>query len=133
MSLFTTPLIVELIGKNKWSVYKKFTYHVNKYPSKEVITIPKGFETDFASIPRIFWVLISPIDKHAKAAVVHDYCYKYAPYTRKRSDQIFLEAMKVLNVPKWKQYCIYYAVRIFSILPWWWKRGKDWQERKAIR
>ena len=130
MSLFTTPFIGELISKNKWKVYKKFTYHVNKYPSKEVITIPKGFETDFASVPRIFWVIISPIDKHAKAAVVHDYCYFYALYNRKRCDEIFLEATKVLDVPKWKQYCLYYGVRIFSGFSWWRKRR---MERKAIK
>ena len=127
MSLFTTPFIGELIGKNRWSVYKKFTYHVDKYPSKEVITIPKGFETDFASVPRIFWLFISPIDKHAKAAVVHDYCYVYAPYDRKRCDEIFLEAIKVLGVPKWKQHCLYYGVRIFSGLAWWKHRRKGKQ------
>lgn len=125
MSLFTTPLIAELVGKNKWRIYKKFTYHVNKYPSKEIITIHKGFKTDFASVPRLFWVFISPIDKHGKAAVVHDYCYKYGYYTRKRSDEIFLEAMIILNVPKWKRIAMYYSVRMFAFWAWWKHRRKD--------
>ncbi len=125
MSQFTSNFKGELIGKNRWRNLEQFEYHVNEYPSEEIITVPEGFETDFASVPRIFWVFISPIDTHAKAAVIHDYCYYYGMYNRKRSDDIFLEGLKVLDVPKWKVWCIYNAVRIGSWYAWWNHRRRE--------
>jgi len=115
MSEFTTPLVVELIGNDEWSVYEKFEYHVGTYPSKEIIGVPKGFHTDFASVPRIFWNIISPIDKHGKAAVLHDYLYSIQyKNNRKLCDNIFKEAMGILGVKKWKIFVMYWAVRLFG-------------------
>lgn len=125
MSQFTTNFKGELIGKNKWKNIEQFEYHVGSYPSEEIITVPVGFETDFASVPRIFWAYISPIDTHAKAAVIHDYCYATACYNRKRSDELFLEGMVVLSVPPWKRVCMYYAVRWFSWYAWWNHRKRE--------
>lgn len=118
MSQFTTPFVGMLVGKNKWAVYNKFEYHVGCYPSEEIIKVPQGFVTNFASVPRIFWPLISPIDEHGKAAVIHDYCYSTGIYSKRRSDDIFLEAMEVLEVRKWKRFCIYWAVRLFGWFAW---------------
>ena len=118
MSQFTTPFVGELIGRNLWSVKESFEYHVGEYPSKEIIKVPIGFRTDFASIPRIFWMIISPIDKHGKAAVIHDYCYSEGLYSRKKCDRIFLEAMTVLKVNKIKRLIMYYNVRIFGYYAW---------------
>lgn len=118
MSKFTTPLRAELIGNNKWKVWQAFEYHVGSLDSDEIIKVPKGFVTDFASVPRIIWPIISPVDTHAKAAVVHDYCYSTALYSRKRSDQIFLEALTVLKVSYLKRMIMYRSVRMIGWYPW---------------
>ena len=118
MSQFTTHFIGKLIGKNLWEVYEEFEYHVGCYPSEEVIKVPVGFKTDFASVPRLLWMIISPIDDHGKAAVVHDYCYYVAYDTKKRCDDIFREGLIVLRVPKWKVVCMYWSVRIFGWVGW---------------
>lgn len=115
MSQFTTPLIAEFIGKNQWKLYQGFEYHVGSYPSNEVIKIPAGFVTDCASVPRIFWTVISPVDRHAKAAVVHDYVCRQKIYKRKKCDLIFKEGLTVLEIIPWKVYAMYYSVRLFSI------------------
>lgn len=125
MSQFTTNFKGELIGKNIWKNLEKFEYHVGEYPSKEIITVPIDYITDFASVPRLFWSIISPIDRHAKAAVVHDYLYDVRCYTRKRSDEIFLECLNVLNIKPWKKYCLFYGVRLFSWYRWWQLRKVD--------
>ena len=124
MSQFTSNFKGELIGRNRWKNLEEFEYHIGNYPSEEVIVVPVGFETDFASVPRIFWPYISPIDLHAKAAIVHDYCYYYGLYDRKRCDEIFLEALKVLNIKRLKIWCIYRSVRVFSCYSWWKHRVK---------
>ena len=119
MSQFTDPLIVELVGKNIWKIDIPFEYHVGIYPSNEIIKVPKGFITNFASVPRALWWLVSPIDNHAKAAVVHDFCY-YSKYQndRKKSDDIFAEALEALGVNKLKIWCMYWSVRLFAWRRW---------------
>ena len=39
----------------------------------QMIVIPKGFQTDLASVPRIFWVILPPFGAYEAAAVLHDY------------------------------------------------------------
>ena len=130
MSEFTTPLIVELIGKNLWKVHEEFEYHVGSYPSNEVIKVPFGQVTDFASVPRIFWWIISPIDRHAKAAVIHDYCYSIQYDSKKRCDQIFAEGMEVLGVKPWKIFAMYWAVHLFGWFAWVKSKRKDQRRDK---
>ncbi len=43
------------------------------------IVIPKGFETNGADIPRIFWIIVPPFKpKYLPAVLVHDYLIKIA-------------------------------------------------------
>lgn len=119
MSQFTTPFRGELVGSNKWSNIQPFEYHVGTYPSDEIITIPIGFVTDFASIPRLFWPIISPIDIHAKASIVHDYCYYKGKYSKRESDLIFKEGLEVLEVSLLKRMVMYYSVVLFGWFAWW--------------
>ena len=119
MSSFTTPLVViPLDNGRQWKLAEPFEYHVGTKESDEVIGIPAGFITDFASVPRIFWSVIPPWGKYGKAAVVHDFCYGTELYPRKRCDEIFLEAMEVLAVSLWKRRVIYTAVRIGGRFVW---------------
>lgn len=118
MSSFTEPLIVELVGNNEWRVYKEFTYIREPYPDGPKIIVPAGFNTDFASVPRIFWIFISPVDRHGKAAVLHDYMYRTEMFPRHICDYIFKEAMTSINVAGWKKFLIYWNVRIFGFFVW---------------
>jgi hypothetical protein len=115
MSSFTTPLNGEISDDGEHIILtEKFEYHIGSFPSEEVICIPIGFESDFASIPRYGQCLLPKLGKYSKAAVLHDYLYSIAYKNKKFADDVFLEAMKVLLVPKWKRYIMYYAVRFFG-------------------
>jgi hypothetical protein len=119
MSSFTTPLKVEPLDNGReWRLLDPFKYHVGAEDSDEVIHVPADFVTDFASVPRAFWSLIPPWGSYGKAAVVHDYCYGAELYPRKRCDEIFLEAMTVLEVPTWKRQLMYRMVRAFGWISW---------------
>jgi len=77
VSSFTTPLIVTPLDDGRtWKLVEPFRYHIGDRNSEDIITIPTGFITDFASVPRIFWVLIPPYGKWGKATVVHDWLYQ---------------------------------------------------------
>ena len=124
MSSFTQPLTVTKIAGRKWRVERSFRYCIGKEDSDKYIYIPKGFETDFASIPRAFWIIFPPDGQYSQAAVVHDYLYskrgivKRRVYKRKSCDKIFLEAMEVLKVNKCVRKTIYRAVRMFGWACW---------------
>uniref|UniRef100_A0A6H1ZSQ1 DUF1353 domain-containing protein n=1 Tax=viral metagenome TaxID=1070528 RepID=A0A6H1ZSQ1_9ZZZZ len=119
MSSFTSPLIVTPLDDGRtWKLVEPFRYHIGDRNSENIITIPEGFVTDFASVPSIFWTLIPPYGKWGKAAVVHDFLYQFQYRTRKEADKIFLEAMGVLKVKNWRKYPMYLAVRWFGWLAW---------------
>jgi len=75
------------------------------------ITIKKGFPSDFASVPRIFWRVFPPWGKYSPAAIVHDWLYRKGLLTRKESDLCFLHGMKKLAVPAFTRWAMYRAVR----------------------
>jgi len=114
MSSFTEPLLVKDLNDGFFEVTRDFRYYVGEENSVEYIDVPKGFITDFYSVPQIFQFLIPKAGTGNQAAVLHDYLYTNHLYTRKRSDDIFLEAMSVLRVAKIKRFIIYSAVRIFG-------------------
>jgi hypothetical protein len=81
-----------------------------------LITVPKGTITDGASIPRVFWSILSPFGEYFKAALPHDFLYSSdnKTHTRKQADEILLEGMVVLGVNPVKRFAIYRAVRWFG-------------------
>ncbi|EAN7516516.1 DUF1353 domain-containing protein [Salmonella enterica] len=113
MSKFTTPAILEMLGHYEWRVHEPFTFYLSN-DNSDVIEVPAGFVTDLATIPRIFWSLMPPDGKYAKAAIIHDYLYDNALRTKKEADLIFLDGMTVLGVARWKRTIMYYAVRLFG-------------------
>lgn len=84
------------------------------------ITVPKGFETDLASIPRPFWAIYPPMGKYTEAAVVHDYLYRYGNSTilygkratRASADRLFRDLMKSEGVGFFTRNLFYYAIRV---------------------
>jgi len=121
MSSFTKCPRLESIPPeyNKYKTLAEFSYHVGTEDSKEIITVPEGFITDGASIPKFAWSLIGgPLGRYAPAAVVHDFLYFKFYYRRRIADEIFYEAMGVLGVPLWKRQTMFWAVRCFGFIPW---------------
>ncbi len=119
MSRFTKILRVSPLpdGRN-WIILDDFGYDVGSEGSGETIDVPIGFITDFASVPRVFWWFTPKWGKYGNAAVIHDFCYWDQRYGRKRSDEIFREAMKVLKVGKVKTLLLYCAVKWFGCMAW---------------
>ena len=108
-----------------------------KVTKKGKVTVPKGFVTDMASVPRACWAFIAPFDV-ARAAVIHDLLYKNIRQYRwtwredeirepklelerifrakEISDKIFLCAMNDSEpeVPSYKKNPAYWAVKVFG-------------------
>lgn len=127
MSVFTENLIVSPLPNGKtWVLRRDFSYDVGEENSGETIQVPAGFITDFASVPRVLWVLFPRWGKYGNAAVVHDYLYwmQQDEYRRKRADEIFLEGMRdALGVGAMKAYTLYLSVRAGGWAAW--KKNKE--------
>jgi len=82
------------------------------------IVIPKGFYTDGASVPKIFWNIFSPWGSYFSAALVHDFLYSkdsdnlFFVSDRKEADRIFKEAMYNAGVGWVTRETVYRAVRL---------------------
>lgn len=109
-----TLYLDEPVDKTKWfELYRSFGYRAE---NGELYLIPAGIATDFASIPRPFRWLISRFGRHGKAAVLHDWLCKFKIVSRKKTDMLLREAMKVLEVSWWKRQTMYAGVRFYSIV-----------------
>ena len=94
LSYTTSDLSVEDI-KSLQAVGVKVKRDTNK---TETITVPKGFVTDLASVPRAMWAFIAPFDV-ARAAIVHDLLYKtIRQYRWKMKDKEDKELVKKAKI-----------------------------------
>ena len=84
------------------------------------ITVPKGFETDLASIPRQLRRQLPQWEGWTGAAIVHDYLYATQPdgITRQEADNIFHELMLADQVTIGRARRMYSAVREFGDIAW---------------
>ena len=123
MSEFTAPLEVRRLQGHGdlWATLRDVPYWTNCRESEEPLevrcvtcyTVPAGFTTDFASIPRLFWSIVGhPAGQYAQAAVLHDWLYRTKAVPRAEADRIFREAMEVLEVPAWQRWIMWSAVRV---------------------
>ncbi len=98
-----------------------------------IITAKKGFRSDLASIPRLFWAIIASFELSLVAPIMHDLIYRCGgsvilpagdvspagkTFNRKDADDLFLELMTRSNISYWKRNVAYLAVRAFGQSSW---------------
>src|SRR5687767_6419042 len=74
-----------------WIVIEPVVYRIGN--TQLQIEVPRGFVTDFASIPYGVTAFFLPTGQYSRAAVVHDYLYWTQRCSREQADRIFLLAM----------------------------------------
>jgi hypothetical protein len=116
---FPDELILRDAGMRGGSRVFRLVHYYRALTSFGTVTIPTGFETDGASIPRIFWNILQPFGEYFPAALLHDYLYSrtstmYFDCDREEADFLFLEAMFNLGVPWHTRHTIHVAVRMFG-------------------
>lgn len=124
-TLVPIPYAKEILGKEHWVVTKGFEFYVGQKQEDHFVYIPNGYLTDGATVPSFLKRLVPTWGTYGAATIVHDYLCEHlevvvkgqrVKITRAESDRIFLEAMEVLGVPKWRRYPMYIAVRLYSKL-----------------
>jgi len=97
----------------RWQLIAPFVFTVDG----ERFTVPAGFWTDFASIPRALWRIISPYDI-GKGPVPHDFGYYTGLKGKAFWDSVLLACMEYEDVAGWKHQPVYQAVNWFGGWTW---------------
>lgn len=115
----------KVLQKNYWRVREAFLCTFQYRGMDASVTIPEGYLTDGASVPRYLWWLIPPWGSYGQAAIVHDFLCEHltiernahrAAISRQDADRILNCAMKDLKVPVWKRWIIYTGVYLWAKL-----------------
>lgn len=112
------------LGRDMWVVKESFNLQLGE---DRRINVPKGYLTDGASVPRLFWGLIPPWGEYGQAAVMHDWLCEYLviwndnrkdwiSISRSDCDALFNTGMRILGVNKTKRLVMYSAVRVYGHL-----------------
>ena len=120
------PSIEHIGGKNPWRLTKPLVVCINA----RFYTVPEGYCTDLASVPRIPFVYARYGNTATIPAILHDAMYDGClgdDFTRKEADEIFLAMMQMLNDPTGhlRRRVMYRAVRLFGWRGW--RRDTTWK------
>jgi len=128
MSVFLTRLAVEQVedtaeeGRGTWRLLSPLVYQSDLLG--DILTVPVGTTTDFASVPRVpfaFWFLA---DRGNEAATLHDWLYtpdangNHPVKDRAIADAILKEACLAQGCPSWVAYSLWAGVRIGGESHW---------------
>jgi hypothetical protein len=113
MSGFLSPCVLEIADDQddgQWILRAPLIYQSDV--ARQTFTVPAGFQTDLASVPRIPLIYDLVGDTSRKAAVVHDWLYGAGLVPRDVADAVLREASQVTGVPGWRRWLMYLGVRI---------------------
>ena len=92
--------------------YKSNTWRLLACYTIDGVTIPAGFESDGATVPRFLWWYVPPTGPHLPAVLIHDYLYKHAIGTKAAADDAFYRVLRQSGVGYLKSRLMYWGVKI---------------------
>lgn len=113
----TGATLTHLLDRGLWQTVQPLVW---SSPAMTV-TVPIGFTTDLASVPRTLWWLIPRADRHiVEPSVIHDFMYSggMPGVTRKLADRTLRAAVLWCGAPRWYATAVYCAVRLFGRGHW---------------
>lgn len=127
MPFIDAPLDVRKVGDRVWKLLAPVIYRgdYGRY------VVPAGYVTDFASVPRLLWILFPQSGRWDAAAVVHDWLITNGllgevDITSAHVDAEFRGALKAVNVGFIRRWLMWAGVRWAAVAnrvrrPGWWK------------
>jgi hypothetical protein len=87
---------------------------------KETVTVPEGFVTDLASVPRMAQGMpgFEPTGLSRRPAVLHDWLYSSGELRRMEADAVFYRALRREGAHEATARIYYRAVRVFGGSAW---------------
>ena len=121
MSKFLTAVKAEQLGVDRFKLLESLAYQSDLL--KIIVLVPKGFITDFESVPRWLPVVYAMLQGEAHApGVIHDYLYQThkagdVGINRKMADDVLYEAAGargpgITSVSWYKRWMLWSGVRV---------------------
>lgn len=124
-----------LTSSRKFMVFTSWQYTFNQGTDLAyTVMIPRGFVFDGASIPRLFWFVLSPVGLLLIPGLLHDYAYKYDrleivnivkedwvvtnQFGRAHWDRMFRNVAIEVNGFKWINYIAWLSLVVFGWVAW---------------
>jgi len=118
---FLTSLCIEKVGPTRWRLLSPLHYRSVVFPG--LFVVPRGFETDLASVPVAIQSLLPKVGNYDAAAVLHDAGYANRLLTASHRemftakpviDKLFHEACLSLGVGRARAWAMYQAVKLWG-------------------
>ena len=107
--------VTEGVAPYRWRLVEDFGYQSQ---AGNILIVPAGFETNFASVPRLLWPILPLSDAvYDKAAVLHDYAVsnrKLIGYSLMDCHRLFREVLRFSGTGRVKTELMYTAVVLFN-------------------
>ncbi len=124
------PVVQGFADGINWMLREPLTFKVDE-PRNIFVIVPRGFVTDFASVPQILHSILGSTGPHANASVIHDYLYWDGTCTQEQADNIMLIGMRYAYVGRRTAHVIHWAVRHFGGSAY--QANKDDRENGLVR
>lgn len=105
--MFLTELELRATEPGEWALLAPLKWSGDNW----MITVPDGFITDLASIPRLLRGAINQNGASRRPAVLHDWLYCSQICSRRTADHLFLCALKADGLGFLSRWAMYSAVR----------------------
>lgn len=131
---FIMRVLVWLFDIRKWRLVQNWHFKLEKNDEIVEIVLPEDFRFDGASIPRIFWFILSPVGLLLIPGLIHDYGYRFnqlwqknvngeiEPYMksagRKAWDDLFNTVGKQVNGFAGIDYIAWIGLRLGGCFAW---------------
>ena len=134
-------VLVWLFDVRKWRLVENWHFKLEKDNEIVEIVLPKDFPFNGASIPRIFWFILSPVGLLMIPGLIHDYAYRYnqlwqknvngeiEPYMKKAGrkawDDLFKTVGEQVNGFAVIDFIAWLGLRVGGWFAWWRHRRRN--------
>lgn len=115
-----SPFVRAFADGANWMLQSPLIYQIGQNPA-DVVIVPRGFITDFASVPqplRALRDLMPSTDRYGIPSLVHDYLYWRQDCTREQADNIMEIALKEAGVSLLERRVVHEGIREFGQSAW---------------
>lgn len=110
----TTPVLSILPAPDKWRLAVPLRWEAPDL----VLTIPKGWVTDLASIPHMFQNIMDVNGRSRQPALLHDWLYNVQDHTREFADEQLRRALILYGASEASARVYWLGVRAGGWVPW---------------
>ena len=118
-------LLKKIPNSDLFEVSQEFIWYLDYENKTEFVIVPKGFKTNFWSIPKPLRFLFNPVNYISY--ILHDYLYMQHSFisiwdfrarnpSRKEADYILLQTLNLEWAWTIEKFCVYFWVRLFGFL-----------------